>query len=91
VPEAVLQRALLDRDLRACIDMLHRTPTADPKMRAAGRHPQGARAIDLLDFRDVETGLASHNPGTHRLAWQRPAHEHDLALVVGHTAGLQVE
>ncbi|MCY1224204.1 hypothetical protein D9M72_363500 [compost metagenome] len=97
VPQVVFQHALLDRQLGARIQMLHRAPAADPKMLAAGLHPHHRFLPDLDQMGLLVAGLAAKAAVADGLAGQRALDEDHLAgraiLVhqAANAAGLHVE
>ncbi|MCY1224821.1 hypothetical protein D9M72_369960 [compost metagenome] len=79
VPQVVFQHALLDRKLRAGIQMLHRAPAADTEVLAARLHAHHRFLQDLAEVRLLVAGLAAIAAIADGLAGQRAFDEDDLA------------
>ena len=95
MPQAVLQHPLLDRDLRACVQMLHRAAAtgagAESEVRAAGYCAQHGRALDRDDASDFIAGLVAAALVEHRLARQRAFDEDGLAIAMADAPAFLVE
>ncbi len=57
VPQALLEDALLDRDLRPSVQMLHRAAAAHAEMRAPRLHPHRGRLVYPRHLRQFERRL----------------------------------
>ena len=92
MPERVLEHALLDRDLRGDVEMLHPAAAADAEVRAARHHPLRAFAAQRRDLRLLPRVLAAPDRDLHFLARQRILDEHHLAFAVaGDALRLEIE
>ena len=95
MPKCVFQDTLLHRDLRACVDVLHRTATTGADVQAGVRTPRYHAQRGLVCNLDRAAGLVPRllaqyfvNDG---LARQRTFDEHRLALAMGDAASFLVE
>ena len=92
VPERVLEGALLGRDLRGDVEVLHLAAAADAEVRAARHDALRALTAQLDERRLLPVVLAPLDCDPHFLARQRVLDEHDLAFaVVGNALRLEIE
>src|SRR5450759_3349795 len=91
VPQGVFENALLDSDLRPCVQMLHRTAAAHAEMFAPGLHAHSRRLVYLGDLRQLERRLLAVRAVTDYLAGQRAFDEDHLAFDARNTATFLVE
>ena len=84
MPQAVFKHALLDRDLRASVQVLQLAASTrafvQSEVRALRPHPLRGLAMDRDHRRLLEAGLAPVDIGTDDLEGQRTFNEHDLAV-----------
>ena len=95
VPQAVFQRPLFHRDLRAQVQMLHLATTTGPgvqaEVRAAGLHALGRFPVNLSDRTLLETAFLAVHIGADHLKRQGPFHKHHFAIgAVGNALGFNV-
>jgi hypothetical protein len=92
VPERIFECALLGRDLRADVQVLHLAAAAESEVRAARHHALRAVAPPHRRGRLLPVVLAPVHVDLHLLPRQRVLDEDDLALaVVGDALRLEVE
>ncbi len=91
VPQAVFENALLDRDLRVGIQMLHRAAAAHAEILALRLHAHRSGLVYLGDLRQLEGRFFAIGRIADRLAGQRAFDEDHLAVQVRNTASFLVE
>ena len=96
VPQTVFERALLDRDLRSRVQVLHLAAATgagvQAEMRAGRAHPLRTLALQCRQRGLLPLLLAPVDAHLHRLARQRALDEYDLAFaVMGHALRFEVE
>ena len=92
MPERVLERALLGRDLRGDVEVLHLAAAADAEVRAARHDALRALAAQLDQRRLLPVVLAPLDRDANLFARQRVLDEDDLAFaVVGDALRLEIE
>ena len=92
MPQRVLERALLDRDLRGDVEVLHLAAAADAEVPATRDDALGALLAQLDERRPLPRVLAAPHRNADFLARQRVLDEDDLALrVVRDALRLQIE
>src|ERR1039457_5447029 len=91
VPQAVFENALLDRDLRVDIQMLHRAAAAHAEILALRLHAHRSGLVYLGDLRQLEGRFFAIGRIADHLAGQRAFNEDHLAVQVRNTASFLVE
>jgi hypothetical protein len=92
MPERILERALLGRDLRGDVEVLHLAAAADAEVRAARHDALRALAAQLDQRRLLPVVLAPLGRDANLFARQRILDEDDLAFaVVGDALRLEIE
>src|SRR5690606_17872038 len=91
MPESILERALLDGDLGAGLQMLHDAAAAYTEMRAAWRNAQRRWPQNLVDPGDLIRRFTTNGLGGHAFGRQCAFDKHDLAVAACNTPGLEVQ
>ena len=92
MPERILERALLGRDLRGDVEVLHLAAAADAEMRAARHDPLRAFTTKLDQRRLLPVVLAPLGRDANLFSRQRILDEDDLAFAVaGDALRLEIE
>ena len=91
VPQGVFEHSLLDRDLGARLDMLHRTAATDAEVGAPWLHALCAGALDGFDLGHLIAGLATHDPGGDGFAGKGTPDENHLAVISRNPIRLEIE
>jgi hypothetical protein len=91
MPQRVLERALLGRDLRAGVEVLQRAAAADAEMRATRIDARRVRLDDRLRARELVRRLALERRDGHGFARQRALDEDRLAVDARDAAPFLIE